>query len=72
MTDKKTAKKKIKDALYLAALSGNPWRIIREISLIGVSECSASARLREMARTGEVEGRFREGKKEKEWRLLTT
>jgi len=69
--EKATAKDLIRNALSLAILTGFPWKAVHELRIVGVSECAASARLREMARTGEVAGRYREGKTFKEWMLLT-
>ncbi len=42
---------------------------VHELCVTGVSECSASARLREMAEDGLVIGKKREGKSFKEWSL---
>ena len=67
----KTAKEQIRHELELAILCGLPFRAVHELRLDGVSQCAASARLREMARAGEVTSRTRLGKKFSEWALLT-
>ena len=65
-----TAKDQIRHQLELSILCGYPFRAVHELHLDGVSQCAASARLREMARDGEVVGRFRIGKPFKEFALL--
>jgi hypothetical protein len=68
---KTVAKDKIRKVLADAISRGYDYQAIHELHLEGVSECSASARLREMARANppEVIGRVREGTKFKEWKL---
>ncbi len=67
-----TAKALIREALGRVLLMGSPWIAVHELNLPGVSQCAASARLREMARANppEVLGRPRLGTKVKEWSLL--
>jgi hypothetical protein len=65
------AKDLIRESLEKAILRGTPWLAVHELGLLTVSQCAASARLREMARAGEVTSRTRFGKKFSEWTLLT-
>jgi pyridoxine 5'-phosphate synthase PdxJ len=67
---KTTAKDQIRKELELAILCGFPFRAVHELHLESVSQCAASARLREMSRDGEVVGRIRLGKQFKEWALV--
>lgn len=53
-------------------LSSGDWIAVHEFGLFGYSETAISARLREMARVGIVEGRFRANENFKEWRLSTS
>lgn len=43
------------------------WLTVREMDMLGSAQTSISARLRELARTGQVFGRKRSNSKEKEW-----
>ena len=65
-----TASEKI---LFLLART-NLWLAVHELEdhgLIGVSQNSAAARLRELRRVFKVECRKREGKNFKEWRFVS-
>ena len=64
----KTASERIVDALIIHG----SWLAVHEIGLIGISDCAASARLRELARTGAVVSRYREGTRFKEWAIRQT
>ena len=61
-----TAKQKI-----MARLSSSPWPVpLHKLDIPGVSECSASARLREMARLGIVYSVPVPGTKYTAWALV--
>lgn len=62
----KTMKPTKQVILETLAMSDRPLAL-HELNITGISECSASARLREMARIGQVIGQRREGKSYKEW-----
>lgn len=74
MDDNTAVKTKPKTAseLIIELLTANPesWFAVHELNITDVSECAASARLRELARDGRVIGKTRKGKSFKEWSIL--
>ena len=63
---KPTQKEKIRERLKTAP---EPFLAVHELSLIGASENSAATRLSEMAKAGEVVGRYRKNANYKEFAL---
>ena len=57
------------ERIILRLVSHNGWLAIHEFGLRGISDCAASARLRELARGGKVVSRFREHSRYKEWSI---
>lgn len=54
----------------VSRLEQSEWLSLFEFKIIGCSEAAISARLREMAKVGIVEGRFRKSENYKEWNLV--